>query len=428
MTDSPVAHLLLLLPSMSYRGEAFLEAARKVGVSLTVAGDAPPDFLEQSPDSFLRLDLYNPRTAVPAVVEFAKASPIDVVLGVNDQTAILASTISEALGLPANSIDSVRAASNKQKMRRLLQKKGLPCPNFIVVGIDEKIEDIIQRVAFPCVLKPLTLSGSCGVIRADDRESFQNAFTRISHLLKTFERPEQEIAGRQILIEDFIPGIEVALEGLLTKNTFHPLALFDKPDPLDGPYFEETIYVTPSRLPPDIQTRITDSLAKAARAIGLQEGPVHGELRINDQGIWVIEVAARSIGGKCSRILEFGTGKSLEELILLHALGQELPSFDLAKGAGGVMMIPIPQEGILERVEGQEEAQRVPGVEELVMTANPGDQLIPLPEGKRYLGFIVARGDQPEEVEETLREAHRRLTVVMKPQTPNAVRPEIFHV
>jgi biotin carboxylase len=347
---------------------------------------------------------------------------------VNDQTAVLASTISEALGLPANSIDSVRAASNKQKMRRLLQKKGLPCPNFIVVGIDEKIEDIIQRVAFPCVLKPLTLSGSCGVIRADDRESFQNAFTRISHLLKTFERPEQEIAGRQILIEDFIPGIEVALEGLLTKNTFHPLALFDKPDPLDGPYFEETIYVTPSRLPPDIQTRITDSLAKAARAIGLQEGPVHGELRINDQGIWVIEVAARSIGGKCSRILEFGTGKSLEELILLHALGQELPSLLLAKGAGGVMMIPIPQEGVLERVEGQEEAQHVPGVEELVMTAKPGDQLIPLPEGKRYLGFIVARGDQPEEVEETLREAHRRLTVVMKPQTPNAVRPEIFHV
>jgi biotin carboxylase len=423
-----MAHLLLLLPSMSYRGEAFLEAAHKVGVSLTIAGDAPPEFLEQSPDSFLTLNLYSPSTAVPMVVEFAKTSPIDVVIGVNDQTALLASTISEALGLTSNSIDSVRAASNKETMRSLLQKAGLPCPNFVVVGIDEKPEDIVQQVTFPCVLKPLTLSGSCGVIRADDQESFQYAFTRISHLLQTLERPEQEqeVAGRQILIEDFIPGIEVALEGLLTKNTFHPLALFDKPDPLDGPYFEETIYVTPSRLPPETQARITDSLAKAARAIGLQEGPVHGELRINDQAIWVIEVAARSIGGKCSRMLEFGTGRSLEELILLHALGQELPSLHLTTGAGGVMMIPIPQEGILERVEGQEEAQRVPGVEELIMTAKPGDQLIPLPEGKRYLGFIVARGTQPEEVEETLRKAHCRLTVVMKPQTLNAVPLKIF--
>jgi len=423
-----MAHLLLLLPSMSYRGEAFLEAANKVGVSLTVAGDAPPDFLEKTPDSFLPLNLSSPNTAVSAVVEFAKTSPIDVVLGVNDQTTVLAATISEALGLPANSIDSVRAACNKQMMRRLLQKEGLPCPNFIVVGMDEKPEDLVQQVTFPCVLKPLTLSGSCGVIRADDAESFQNAFLRIRHLLHTFERPAQEMAARQILIEDFIPGIEVALEGLLTKNTFHPLALFDKPDPLDGPYFEETIYVTPSRLPPDIQTRMTESLAQAARAIGLQEGPVHGELRMNDQGIWVIEVAARSIGGKCSRMLEFGTGKSLEELILIHALGQELPSLDLITGAGGVMMIPIPQEGVLERVEGQEEAQQVPGVEELVMTAKPGDQLIPLPEGKRYLGFIVARGTEPAEVEETLRKAHSQLTVVMKPQTSTTIKPKTFRV
>lgn len=423
-----MAHLLLLLPSMSYRGEAFLEAANKVGVSLTVAGDAPPDFLEKTPDSFLPLNLSSPNTAVSAVVEFVKTSPIDVVLGVNDQTTVLAATISEALGLPANSIDSVRAACNKQMMRRLLQKEGLPCPNFIVVGMDEKPEDLVQQVTFPCVLKPLTLSGSCGVIRADDAESFQNAFLRIRHLLHTFERPAQEMAARQILIEDFIPGIEVALEGLLTKNTFHPLALFDKPDPLDGPYFEETIYVTPSRLPPDIQTRMTESLAQAARAIGLQEGPVHGELRMNDQGIWVIEVAARSIGGKCSRMLEFGTGKSLEELILIHALGQELPSLDLTTGAGGVMMIPIPQEGVLERVEGQEEAQQVPGVEELVMTAKPGDQLIPLPEGKRYLGFIVARGTEPAEVEETLRKAHSQLTVVMKPQTSTTIKPKTFRV
>jgi biotin carboxylase len=423
-----MAHLLLLLPSMSYRGEAFLEAANRVGVSLTIAGDAPPTFLKHSPESFLSLDLNNPGTAVPAVVEFAKTSPIDVVLGVNDQTSLLASTLSAALGLPANSIDSVRATNNKHLMRSLLKQQGLPCPNVVVVGIDEKPEDIVHQVTFPCVLKPLTLSGSCGVIRADDLESFHNAFVRIGTLLKTFERPDQDVAARQILIEDFIPGIEVALEGLLTDGTLHPLALFDKPDPLDGPYFEETIYVTPSRLPVHTQTRIVDSLAQAARAIGLREGPVHGELRINDHNIWVIEVAARSIGGKCSRMLEFGTGMSLEELILLHALGRELPSLDLTKNAAGVMMIPIPQEGVLESIEGQGEAQRVQGVEELVMTAQPGDQLMPLPEGKRYLGFILAKGASPEEVEATLREAHRRLTVVIRPSTSSAVGSKIFRV
>ncbi len=423
-----MAHLLLLLPSMSYRGEAFLEAANKVGVSLTIAGDAPPGFLDHSPDSFLTLDLHSPSLAVPAVVEFAKISPIDVVLGVNDQTAVLASTISAALGLSANSVDSVRAASNKQMMRRLLQQEGLPCPNFIVAGFEENPASIVHQVTFPCVLKPLTLSGSCGVIRADDQRSFQDAFLRIGDLLKTFMSPEQDMASRQILIEDFIPGIEVALEGLLTKTAFHPLALFDKPDPLDGPYFEETIYVTPSRLPSELQARIAESLAQAAYAIGLREGPVHGELRINDQGIWVIEVAARSIGGKCSRMLEFGTGRSLEELILLHALGQKLPALDLTRRAGGVMMIPICKEGILERVEGQDNARDVLGVEELVMTAKPGDQMTPLPEGKRYLGFILARGAQPEEVEETLREAHKRLTVVMRPQTSSATRSGTFRV
>jgi biotin carboxylase len=297
-----------------------------------------------------------------------------------------------------------------------------------VYGIDEIPEDIVQHVNFPCILKPLTLSASCGVIRVDDPESFRKAFIRVGDLLKSFGRLGQEEADRQILIEDFIPGTEVALEGLLTNGELRPLAMFDKPDPLDGPYFEETIYVTPSRLTPALQKQIHETLAQAALAIGLREGPVHGELRINDQGVWIIEVAARSIGGKCSRTLQFGTGMSLEELILFHALGRELPPLDLQEGAAGVMMIPIPKEGIFERVDGQRAAQQVPGVEELVMTAESGDHLIPLPEGTRYLGFIVARRKQPEEVEATLREAHRRLTVVMRPLTSRAGRPEVFRV
>jgi biotin carboxylase len=421
-------HLLLLLPSLSYRGEAFLEAAAKVGVSLTVGGESAPDFLVHSPGGFLSLDLHDPASSVSAAVEFAKTNPINVVLGVNDNTTVLASRISAALGLPSNSIDSVCAARNKHTMRELLRKHGLPTPHVVVYGIDEIPEDIVQHVNFPCILKPLTLSASCGVIRVDDPESFRQAFIRVGDLLKSFGRLGQEEADRQILIEDFIPGTEVALEGLLTNGELRPLAMFDKPDPLDGPYFEETIYVTPSRLTPALQKQIHETLAQAALAIGLREGPVHGELRINDQGVWIIEVAARSIGGKCSRTLQFGTGMSLEELILFHALGRELPPLDLQEGAAGVMMIPIPKEGIFERVDGQRAAQQVPGVEELVMTAESGDHLIPLPEGTRYLGFIVARRKQPEEVEATLREAHRRLTVVMRPLPSRAGRPEVFRI
>ena len=421
-------HLLLLLPSLSYRGEAFLEAAAKVGVSLTIGGESSPDFLLHSPGGFLSLNLHDPASAVSAAVEFAKTRPIDVVLGVNDNTTVLASRISAALGLPSNSIESVCAARNKHTMRELLRKHGLPTPHVVVYGFDEKPEDIVQHVNFPCILKPLTLSASCGVIRADGPESFHKAFVRVGDLLKSFGRLGQEEADRQILIEDFIPGTEVALEGLLTNGELRPLAMFDKPDPLDGPYFEETIYVTPSRLTPALQKQIHETLAQAALAIGLREGPVHGELRINDQGVWVIEVAARSIGGKCSRTLQFETGMSLEELILFHALRRELPPLDLKEGAAGVMMIPIPKEGILERVDGQGAAQQVPGVDELVITADPGEHLIPLPEGTRYLGFIVARRKQSEEVEATLREAHRRLAVLMRPPTSSAVRPEVFRV
>ena len=208
------------------------------------------------------------------------------------------------------------------------------------------------------------------------------------------------------------------MEGLLTNGALRVLAIFDKPDPLDGPFFEETIYVTPSRFPPETQNQIGETLAQAALALGLREGPIHGELRINQKGIWVIEVAARSIGGRCSQTLRFSTGFSLEELILRHALRMNLSNLEREAKPAGVMMLPIRQGGILERIEGQEKAFKVAGIEELTITAQPGDLLVPLPEGTRYLGFLVARGESPEEVELALREAHRHLHVVVSPASP----------
>ena len=216
-------------------------------------------------------------------------------------------------------------------------------------------------------------------------------------------------------MERFIPGVEVALEGLLNHGELNTLALFDKPDPLDGPFFEETIYVTPSRLPAETQRAIQVCAARAATALGLRDGPVHAELRLDAEGPLMLEIAARSIGGLCSRTLRFGTGLTLEEIILRHALGLPIESLEREGRAAGVMMIPIPRAGTLEGVEGLDEARAVPLIEDLTISAHTGEELVPLPEGHRYLGFIFSRADTPAQAEAALRQAHACLSFVIRP-------------
>lgn len=405
--------LLLLLPTTTYRADAFLKAAQRLSVDVTVGSERGPALAEQQSSAVLALDFRRVEESVRKAVEFSRRDPIDAVIGVDDGTAVLAAHISAALGLPHNSVASVSAASNKHRMRTLLRQQGVPVPHFTVFPIDGDPVPFASQVAYPCVVKPLILSASCGVIRANDEQEFLGAFRRVARLLMTLGLAEREDGGRQILVEDFVPGREVALEGLLTDGQLRVLALFDKPDPLDGPFFEETIYVTPSHLPTRIQQDIVDRAARAANALGLREGPVHGELRVNDRGVWVIEVAARSIGGRCSQALRFAADLSLEELLLRHALRMDIPSFEREKHAAGVMMLPIPYGGMLREVRGQVQARAVQGIEELTITAQPGQELVPLPEGTRYLGFLVARGESPEVVEASLREAHRRLDVVV---------------
>ena len=405
--------LLLLLPTTTYRAEAFLEAAQRLNLDVTIGSERGPASAEQQSSAVLALDFGHVENSVRKAVDFSQHHPIDTVIGVDDHTAVLAAHISAALSLPHNSVASVSAASNKHRMRTLLRQQEVPVPHFTVFPIDGNPETLGGQVAYPCVVKPLILSASCGVIRANDGQEFVGAFRRVMALLMGLGLAGREEGGRQILVEDFVPGKEVALEGLLTDGQLRVLALFDKPDPLDGPFFEETIYVTPSRLPTRIQQDIVACAAKAANALGLREGPMHGELRVNDRGVWVIEVAARSIGGRCSQTLRFAADLSLEELLLRHALRMDIPSFERERHAAGVMMLPIPYGGILREVRGQAEARAVQGIEELTITAQPGQELVPLPEGTRYLGFLLARGDSPEAVETSLREAHRRLDVVV---------------
>jgi biotin carboxylase len=418
--------VLLLMTTTTYRASAFLEAARHLHVPVVVGSERPQALAVANPGGHLTLDFSAPEEAARTVVAFARDDPISAVIAADDDGVILAAMASAALGLPHNPVQAVAAARNKYRMRQVLVEAGIPCPRFERFSIYHDPAEVARRVSYPCVVKPLTLSASRGVIRADDPEQFVAAFHRLVAILR---RPEVAILGgssaQELLVESFVPGAEVALEGLLTDGKLRVLALFDKPDPLDGPFFEETIYVTPSRFPVAVQEAIAACTANVAAALGLRQGPVHAELRVNDQGSWMLEIAPRSIGGLCSRTLRFDSGISLEELILRQALGLDGEAFERERQAAGVMMIPIPQAGILRQVLGQEEAKRVAGVEDLRLTIPLGQEVIPVPEGSKYLGFIFARGETPDAVEVALREAHRRLTFTITPagEPPGQAEP-----
>ncbi len=407
--------LLLLIPTTTYRTEDFVAAAEKLGVDLVVASERPSTFEAEFPDGLMTLDFANPGKAAGKVEEFARQRPIDAVVPVDDLTTVVGAAIAIALRLPsANPVAAVATTRNKFAMREALRQAGVPSPAYRLFTLGDDPVAAARGVGYPCVLKPTILAASRGVIRADSEAEFIAAFRRIAAILKNPEVAALGEGADQILVEAFIRGREVALEGLLVAGALRALALFDKPDPLDGPFFEETIYVTPSRLPAEAQAGIVAATAAAARALGLREGPVHAELRLDGSSPWLVEIAARSIGGLCSRTLRFGTGMSLEELILRHALGLPLDTARERRPAG-VMMIPIPRGGVLEAVRGQEEAATVPGIEAVTITAHLGQELVPLPEGARYPGFIFARADTPDEVEAALREAHRRLELVIGP-------------
>lgn len=401
------SRLLLLLPTTTYRTEAFVDAASKLGVELVCASERPSTLQALAPEGLVTLDFNDPVSSSETIARFARRRPIDAVVAVDDLTTVVAAAISQRLGLKANSLSAASAARDKHTMRRRLASAGVPVPRFRLVKLADDPAALAEGVEYPCVLKPLMLSASRGVIRANDAREFVVAFRRIAAILE--RTPSADEARQALLVEEFVPGREVALEGLLVGGTLHVLALFDKPDPLDGPFFEETIYVTPSRLPETGQDRIAVVTRDACSALGLTEGPIHAELRVNDRGPFVLEVAARSIGGLCARTLRFGTGLSLEELILCHALGRPLESLERERQSAGVMMIPIPRAGRLTAVHGTSEATAVDAIEEVAITMHPGQEVVPLPEGWQYLGFIFARGETPAAVEAALREAHTRL-------------------
>ena len=415
--------LILIVSKRAYNADAFVAAARAAGADVTLATDRCHQLDAVWGGDSLVLDYRDTEAAAQRAAELARPLSPAAVLGTDDHTAAIASRTAELLGLPGNAARAARDAANKLESRTVLAAAGVPVPAFFAVPLDGDVAAAAARAPYPCVLKPLALSASRGVIRADGPAAFAEAFARIRRLVRSPEVASRGPEGQDaLLVEAFVPGPEVALEGLMDRGALRVLALFDKPDPLDGPFFEETLYVTPSRLDAFTQREIARVVESGARALGLVDGPVHAELRVSPSGPVVLEIAARTVGGLCGRTLRFGAGVSLEELVVRHALGEHGPLLARERRPAGVMMLPIPRSGTLLGYAGVEAAKAVPGVEDVVVTAQVGAPLVPLPEGDSYLGFAFARGDTPEAVERSLRAAAAKLTFDIATRLPLAAR------
>jgi hypothetical protein len=409
--------LLLVSITTGYQARAFRDAAARIGILLALASDRCHVLEDPWRDGAIPVRFEQPEESAAQIVAFARDHPIHGLVAIGDPTTLTASLAARALGIPFHPPEAVEACRNKFLARERYRAAGLPVPWYTRFPAAGAPPPTLDAIPFPCVLKPLGLSASRGVIRADNAAEFRAAFERIRALLRSPDiRKMRDPAGDWILAESYIPGCEVAVEGLLTRGRLRVLAIFDKPDPLEGPFFEETIYVTPSRLARAAQAAITECLERALAAVGLCHGPLHAELRWSSAGAWMLEMAARPIGGLCAQALRFGdSAMPLEELILRHALGELVENLPREAATSGVMMIPIPAAGLFERVENVEAAAQTPGVERIEITAKLRQQLVPLPEGSSYLGFIFARGDSPEFVEAALRQAHQELRFVVSP-------------
>ncbi|OFW16157.1 MAG: hypothetical protein A3F70_02660 [Acidobacteria bacterium RIFCSPLOWO2_12_FULL_67_14] len=418
--------VLLAATTTGYQIRSFGEAAERVGVRLVFASDRCDRLDDPWWDQAIPVRFHDEARSVDAVAAALGAAPPDGIVAVGDRPVVLAAHLSRAFGLPGHPPAAAAVTRNKLLTRRALASAGLPSPWFEAARVGPPARRLAAAAPYPAVIKPLALSGSRGVMRVNDAGECASAIDRLERLLQLPDvRLERDEAHLQVLIESFIPGSEYAIEAVLDRGVFRLLAIFDKPDPLNGPFFEETMYVTPSGAAADLQHRMAAAAADAARAIGLHHGPIHAECRVNDRSVYVLEVAARPIGGLCSRALRFSSPRSgpaallsLEEVLLRHAVGEDITEVVREQTASGVMMIPIPARGIFRSVDGLEEARRVTGIEDVRITAKPDAPIVPLPEGRSYLGFIFARGGRPGDVQRTLRESHGQLRFAIDREVP----------
>ncbi len=404
------SRVLLIAPRDSYRTAAYIESAGQNGIDILIASEGRYSLVNPIAQG-LHIDFNNPLRSVEIIERESRNRSFRGVIATDDGATEIASLAAQRLDLAHNPPEAVRIARRKDLARQALAAASVAVPAFRLICLDRPLKRQISDFPFPCVVKPLAMSGSRGVIRCDNLDQFLHASRRVEAIIaEAVSEPER----RNLLVEAFIPGFEIAVEGLLRQGQLDVLAIFDKPDPLDGPYFEETYYISPTRLKQPVLDRVRRQIEQACRAYGLVDGPIHAECRVNSNGVWILELAARTIGGLCSRLFRYGVGYSLEELVLRHAIGVPLDRPE-STHAAGVLMIPIPKAGVLRRVEGTVAAAAVAYIREVVIQVREGYELRPLPEGSSYLGFIFAVAPDAEKAEQALRDAHACLNIVVAP-------------
>ena len=409
--------LLLLLPSKTYRASAFVSASDRLNSDVVIGVDESQASAEFSDGHILQCNFMDPLAGARDIAAFAAQKPFDAIVAAEEDAVLLAAHVARLLKLRYNSTDSVSITRDKYLFRKTLDAAGFLQPTFKLLR-HKKDLDTISQTMLPCVIKPTGLSASCGVIRADTLSEAKNAYLRVSKILSNLQ---MDTSG--ILLEDYIPGEEMAFDGVLENRRLHTLAFFDKPNPLTGPFFPETIYLTPSQKSEKDLLYIKQTIASAAAAIGLSNGPIHAELRIRSGNLYVLEIAARSIGGRCGKSLRFTGGYTLEDVILRQAMGEFPISYQREQGAAGVMMIQVPCTGVLKKVEGLSSARTVPCIDSVEVTVPIGQRVVSLPEGRQYLGFIFARAAQPRLVEAALRNAFKKLRIVVEAVYGSASTP-----
>jgi len=416
--------VLLLATTTGYQTRMFADAASRLGIELLYATDRCDHLENPWRDNAIAVRFHEEWRSVDSILKAVDKNPPQAVIAVGDRPTVMAAYLTRLLGLPGHPPEAATAARDKRLTREKLKAAGLPTPSYITVPMLIDPSALLDRLELPVVVKPTVLSASRGVIRADDPLSFVTAFDRVRRLLQSPEvRDLRDSEADVIQIEEYIPGREYAVEGVIEHGRLRTLAIFDKPDPLEGPFFEETIYLTPSRATATTLRQLENAVADAASALGLHHGPIHAECRVNQRGVYVLEVAARPIGGLCARALRFereGLSIGFEEFLLRQALGESMAAWQRESQASAVMMIPIPRSGVYRRVEGVEFASAVDGIDDVTITAKADQQLLALPEGASYLGFIFARAASADAAERAVRDAHARLRFTIDPLLPIA--------
>ncbi len=402
--------LLLISHHNSYRIAPYIKAARKLGLDVTIASQGKHSLVTEVAHG-MHIDFDDTNSVLNAILKENGIRPFSGILGSDDQTVELAAHAAKVLALPHNPPQAALCSSRKDLARAELALAGCPVPIHCLLDLSKPLDKQMAGLPWPCVVKPLNMSASRGVIRADDKDEFIAACERLRPILAT---TQDEFEQTHVLIEDYINGFEIAFEGFLQNGRLETITIFDKPDPLVGPYFAETIYVTPSALNVERQQFIKEVIQKACNAYGLVTGAIHAECRIDDDNkIWILEIASRTIGGDCARMLD-NENFNIEELAILLAIGQPV-EVNMPAQARGVMMIPIKEKGLLKRVEGLLKATKVKHIDKIDIIIREGHELVPLPEGNQYLGYIFASAETTEQITAAIREAYACLKFVTAP-------------